>query len=47
MYTTLKNHATKLNYQLNSNNRLAYSAQYNSKSFELGASALSTPIRRR
>jgi hypothetical protein len=32
LYTTLRNHATKLNYQLNGNNTLAYSAQYNSKS---------------
>ena len=40
LYTTLRNHATKLNYQLNSNNTLAYSAQYNSKSLpNSGASA--------
>ena len=40
MFTTLRNHVTKLNYQLNSNNTLAYSAQYNSKSLpNSGASA--------
>ena len=32
LYTTLRNHATKLSYQVNSNNALSYSAQYNSKS---------------
>ena len=32
LYTTLRNHVTKLNYQLNPNNTLTYSAQYNSKS---------------
>jgi hypothetical protein len=32
VFTTLRNHVTKLNYQLNSNNTLAYSAQYNTKS---------------
>ena len=40
LYTNLKNHATKLNYQLNRNNTLTYSAQYNSKSLpNSGASA--------
>ena len=40
LYTTLRNHATKLNYQLTPNNTLAYSAQYNSKSLpNSGASA--------
>src|SRR5687768_7576773 len=40
LYTNLKNHATKLNYQLNQNNTLTYSAQYNSKSLpNSGASA--------
>ena len=32
VFTTLRNHATKLNYRLNSNHTLAYSAQYNTKS---------------
>ena len=40
VFTTLRNHATKLNYRLNSNHTLAYSAQYNSKSLpNSGASA--------
>ena len=32
LYTTLRNHVTKLNYQLSANNTLTYSAQYNMKS---------------
>ena len=40
LYTTLRNHATKLNYQVTPNNTLTYSAQYNSKSLpNSGASA--------
>src|SRR4029079_10218275 len=40
VFTTLRNHVTKLNYRLNSNHTLAYSAQYNSKSLpNSGASA--------
>jgi hypothetical protein len=40
VYTTLQNNAVKLSYQLSANNRLAYSAQYNSKALpNSGASA--------
>jgi hypothetical protein len=40
VYTNLQNNAVKLNYQLNSNHSLAYSAQLNSKSLpNSGASA--------
>jgi len=40
VFTTLRNHATKLNYRLNSSHTLSYSAQYNSKSLpNSGASA--------
>jgi len=40
VYLTLRNHATKLNYRLNSNHTVSYSAQYNSKSLpNSGASA--------
>jgi Carboxypeptidase regulatory-like domain len=40
VYTTLQNHATKLNFRLNSNHTVSYSAQYNSKSLpNSGASA--------
>jgi hypothetical protein len=40
VYTTLQNHATKLNYQVTGNNTVAYSAQYNSKALpNSGASA--------
>jgi hypothetical protein len=40
VYTTLQNHATKLNFRLNSNHTLSYSGQYNSKSLpNSGASA--------
>jgi hypothetical protein len=40
VYLTLRNHVTKLNYRLNSNHTLTYSAQYNSKSLpNSGASA--------
>jgi hypothetical protein len=40
VYTTLRNHVTKVNYQLSRNNTLAYSAQYNSKALpNSGASA--------
>src|SRR5262245_11813021 len=40
VYTTLQNNAVKLNYQINSKNSLAYSAQLNSKSLpNSGASA--------
>ena len=40
VYTTLQNNAVKLNYQLNANHSLAYSAQLNSKSLpNSGASA--------
>jgi hypothetical protein len=40
VYTTLRNHATKLNYQITGNNTIAYSAQYNSKALpNSGASA--------
>ncbi|PYS37162.1 MAG: hypothetical protein DMG14_22230 [Acidobacteria bacterium] len=39
-YTNLRNHVTKLNYQLNPKHSLSYSAQYNSKSLpNSGASA--------
>jgi len=40
VFTTLRNHATKLNYQLTRNNTIAYSSQYNTKSLpNSGASA--------
>ena len=40
VFTTLQNHVTKLNFRLNSNHTLSYSAQYNSKSLpNSGASA--------
>jgi hypothetical protein len=40
VYTTLKARVTKLNFQINRNNQLIYSAQYNSKSLpNSGASA--------
>ncbi|HEU4690723.1 MAG TPA: TonB-dependent receptor [Vicinamibacterales bacterium] len=40
VYTTLQNHATKLNFRLNSSHTLTYSGQYNSKSLpNSGASA--------
>jgi hypothetical protein len=40
VFLTLRNHATKLNYRLNSNHTISYSAQYNSKSLpNSGASA--------
>jgi len=40
VFTELQNHAVKLNYRLNSNHTLAYSAQYNTKSLpNSGASA--------
>jgi hypothetical protein len=40
VYTTLRNHVTKLNYQLSRNNSLSYSAQYNTKALpNSGASA--------
>jgi hypothetical protein len=40
VFTTLRNHAVKLNYRVNTNNSLSYSAQYNSKSLpNSGASA--------
>ncbi len=40
VYLTLRNHVTKLNYQLNSKHTLSYSAQYNKKSLpNSGASA--------
>jgi len=40
VFTELQNHAVKMNYRLNSNHTLAYSAQYNTKSLpNSGASA--------
>jgi hypothetical protein len=40
VYTTLRNHATKLNFRLSNSHNLAYSAQYNTKSLpNSGASA--------
>jgi hypothetical protein len=40
VFTTLRNHVTKLNFRLNSSHTLSYSAQYNSKSLpNSGASA--------
>ena len=40
VYTTLRNHAAKLNYQLSTKHRLAYSGQFNTKSLpNSGASA--------
>jgi len=40
VFTELRNHAVKMNYRLNSNHTLAYSAQYNTKSLpNSGASA--------